>query len=101
MKRVLLVHFSQTGQLARVARAVTAPIGARSRHRDGGRGIEAEARVSVSVALLALPRRHARKRPARAPELAPLSVPAHTPFDLVVLAYQVWFLARPGQWSLS
>src|SRR3989442_13979665 len=33
MKRVLLVHFSQTGQLARVARRLTSPLAAAG---DGG-----------------------------------------------------------------
>ena len=96
MKRVLLVHFSQTGQLARVARAVTAPI---ARAHD----IEMVEEVLKPRPAYPFPWPFWRFLDAmpesvllEPPELAPLAVPAHSPFDLVVLAYQVWFLAPAG-----
>jgi hypothetical protein len=96
MKRVLLVHFSQTGQLARVARRLVSPL--------------AEAGdVELVEEVL-------RPRPAypfpwplwkfldampesvllEPPELEPLAVRADDRFDLIVLAYQVWYLAPAG-----
>jgi hypothetical protein len=96
MKRVLVVHFSQTGQLARVARRLASPL--------------AEAN---DVELVEEPLRPRRPYPfpwsfwsfldampetvlLDPPALAPLAVGADERFDLVVLAYQVWYLAPSG-----
>ena len=96
MMRVLLVHFSQTGQLARAARQLVSPL---AQAPD----------VELIEEVL-------RPRPAypfpwpfwrfldampetvllEAPELEPLAVRADEHFDLVVLAYQVWYLAPSG-----
>lgn len=95
-KRVLLVHFSQTGQLARVARTLTAPL--------------AQAHDVELVEEILRPRppypfpwpawRFLDAMPESVlldpPQLEPLTVPANAQFDLVVLAYQVWFLAPAG-----
>jgi hypothetical protein len=95
-KRVLLVHFSQTGQLARVARTLTAPL--------------AQAHDVELVEEVLRPRppypfpwpawRFLDAMPESVlldpPQLEPLTVPANAQFDLVVLAYQVWFLAPAG-----
>jgi hypothetical protein len=95
-KRVLLVHFSQTGQLARVARTLTAPL--------------AQAHDVELVEEVLRPRppypfpwpawRFLDAMPESVlldpPQLEPLTVPANARFDLVVLAYQVWFLAPAG-----
>jgi hypothetical protein len=96
MKRVLVVHFSQTGQLARVVRRLVSPL--------------AEAH---DVELVEEVLRPARPYPfpwpfwrfldampesvlLEPPQLDPLSARADGRFDLVVLAYQVWFLAPAG-----
>src|ERR1700704_4942492 len=96
LKRVLLVHFSQTGQLARVARRLASPL--------------AEAN---DVELVEEPLRPRRPYPfpwsfrsfldampetvlLDPPALEPLAVRADERFDLVVLAYQVWYLAPSG-----
>ncbi len=96
MKRVLVVHFSQTGQLARVARGLVSPL--------------AEA---GDVELVEEPLRPTRPYPfpwsfwsfldampetvlLDPPALEPLAVRADECFDLVVLAYQVWYLAPSG-----
>ena len=96
VKRVLLVHFSQTGQLSRVARRLLAPL--------------AEA---GDVELVEEVLRPARPYPfpwpfwsfldampesvlLEAPALEPLTVRPDEHFDLVVLAYQVWYLAPSG-----
>ena len=93
MKRVLLVHFSQTGQLSRAARTLAAPLA-----------------QAVDVELVEEVLRPCRPYPfpwpfwrfldampesvlLEAPALEPLAVNADEHFDLVILAYQVWFLA--------
>lgn len=96
MKRVLLVHFSQTGQLSRIARRLASPL--------------AEAHDIQLVEEVLRP-----QRPYPFPwpfwsfldampesflldpaPIEPLSVRADAPFDLIVLAYQVWYLAPAG-----
>jgi hypothetical protein len=96
MKRVLVVHFSQTGQLARVARRLVSPL---AKEND--------------VELVEEPLRPRRPYPfpwpfwgfldampetvlLDPPELQPLAAGADERFDLVVLAYQVWYLAPSG-----
>lgn len=93
-KRVLLVHFSQTGQLARVARTLTAPL--------------AQAHDVELVEEVLKPRpaypfpwpawRFLDAMPESVlldpPQIDPLTVNGQ--FDLVILAYQVWFLAPAG-----
>jgi len=96
MKRVLLVYFSQSGQLARVARSLVSPLA------------EADDMVLVEEVL-----RPIRPYPfpwsfwsflevmpetvlLEPPPLQPLAVRAEERFDLIVLAYQVWYLAPSG-----
>ena len=96
MKRVLLVHFSQTGQLTRVARRLSSPLA-------GGGDVELVEEVlrprppypfpwSLRRFLDAMPETVLLEPPA----LEPFSVPAGERFDLVILAYQVWYLAPSG-----
>lgn len=96
MKRVLLVHFSQTGQLARAARTLVAPL---ARAAD----IELVQEVLRPREPYPFPWPFWRFLDAmpetvllEAPELEPLAVRAGERFDLVILAYQVWFLAPAG-----
>ena len=96
MKRVLLVHFSQTGQLARVARRLVSPL-----------AIAGEMELVEEVLrprtpypfpwplwrfLDAMPETVLLEPPA----LDPLAVRPDERFDLIVLAYQVWYLAPSG-----
>lgn len=96
MKRVLVVSYSQTGQLTAVVRSIVAPLAA-------------SPSVDVTFATLVPEEPYpfpwpfleffntfpetVHERPAA---LKPLGVPAEPPFDLVILAYQVWFLS-PSQ----
>ncbi|WP_437882506.1 dialkylrecorsinol condensing enzyme [Pseudomonas sp. LRF_L74] len=92
MRQVLVVHYSQTGQLSRLARSVCAPL-----QRDG-----------IHVDFLAL--QPAQPYPFPWPflgffrifpetvlmqpqPLQPLTVDPDKRYDLVILAYQVWFLS--------
>lgn len=93
MKSVLLIQYSQSGQLTDVARSVAAPL-------------IADPNIEVTVETLR------PKVPFPFPwpfftffdtfpsavymdgcELEPLSINANKQFDLVILAYQVWFLS--------
>ena len=96
IKKVLVVQYSQTGQLTALSRQITAPLAA-------------EPRIAVRVETL-LPVepfpypwpffRFLDAFPESAhlvpPALQPLSLQGNEDFDLVILPYQVWFLA-PSQ----
>ena len=96
MKRVLLIHFSQTGQLARAARTLVAPLAQAAQIEV----VEEVLRPSTPYPfpwpfwrfLDAMP----ESVLLEPPPLAPLAVRADEHFDLVILAYQVWFLAPSG-----
>lgn len=95
MKRVLVISYSQTGQLAEVVKSVTAPLRAAA-------GIEVTEAFLQPLEPYPFPwpflqffntfpeTVYAEPRPIR-----PLPL-ADEPFDLVILAYQVWFLT-PAQ----
>ncbi len=95
MKRVLVVHFSQTGQLARLARALVFPLA------EAG-DVELVEEVLRPIRPYPFPWSFwsflevmpetvlLEPRP-----LEPLAVRAER-FDLIVLAYQVWYLAPSG-----
>ena len=96
MKRVLLVHFSQTGQLSRIARELTAPLA----HADDIELVVEELRPREPYPfpwpawrfLDAMPESVLLDPPA----IERLSEKARGHFDLVILAYQVWYLAPSG-----
>jgi hypothetical protein len=96
MKRVLLVHFSQTGQLARVARRLTSPLSC----ADDVDLVEEVLRPSRPYPFPWPLWRFLDTMPESVlldpPALEPLSVRADGHFDLVILAYQVWYLAPAG-----
>ena len=96
MRQVLIVHFSQTGQLERLAQSVCAPL-----------------QQQADIQLDFLPLQPAQPYPfpwpfldffrifpetvlMRPQPLLPLAVDASKRYDLVILAYQVWFLS-PSQ----
>jgi len=96
MKRVLLVHFSQSGQLTRVARRLASPLA-------GASDVELVEEVlrprrhypfpwTVKTFLDVMPESVLLDPPA----LEPFSVSAEERFDLLILAYQVWYLAPAG-----
>lgn len=93
MKRVLVIHYSQTGQLSSVARSIAAPL-------ETCADIEVVYEDLRPVNAYPFPWpfvRFINTFPEAAHqvgcELQPLSVDADEDFDLIILAYQVWFLA--------
>ncbi|WP_415754306.1 dialkylrecorsinol condensing enzyme [Pseudomonas leptonychotis] len=96
MRQVLIVHFSQTGQLDKLAQSVCAPL---LQHAD------------IQLVFLALQPAQPYPFPwpfldffrifpetvlMRPQPLLPLAVDVSKRYDLVILAYQVWFLS-PSQ----
>ena len=95
MKRVLVIHFSQSGQLAEIVQSVCAPL-------------RASSDIALTTALIR-PRRpfpfpwpfwrffdtfpETVYADASAAPIEPLDLPDDAEFDLIVLAYQVWFLS--------
>jgi len=96
MKRVLVVYFSQSGQLARVARGLVSPLA----EADDMELVEEVLRPirpypfpwSFWSFLEVMPETVLLEPPP----LEPVAVRAEERFDLVVLAYQVWYLAPSG-----
>ncbi|HSD36754.1 MAG TPA: dialkylresorcinol condensing enzyme [Rhodocyclaceae bacterium] len=95
-KHVLVINYSQSGQLSRIVERILAPL-------------QADARISVHVENLQPRTRFAFPWSMRGfldafpesalqipGELEPLSLSGDEHFDLVILPYQVWFLA-PSQ----
>jgi len=96
MKRVLVVHFSQTGQLARIARCMASPLA-------GSDEIELVEEILRPRTPYPFPWPLLRFFDAMPeavlldpPPIEPLAVRPDAHFDLVVLAYQVWFLSPSG-----
>jgi hypothetical protein len=96
MKRVLLVHFSQSGQLARVAKRLISPLAV----AGDVELVEEMLRPRIPYPFPWPLRRFLDTMPESVlldpPELEPLSVRATEDLDLIVLAYQVWYLAPAG-----
>ena len=96
MRRVLIVHFSQTGQLDRLAQSVCGPL---QQHGD----IQLDYLQLQPVQPYPFPwpfldffRIFPETVLMRPQPLQALAVDASTRYDLVILAYQVWFLS-PSQ----
>lgn len=92
-KRILVIHYSQTGQLDRVVASVLAPLNV-----DSSVDITTERLKPVEDYPFPWPFvKFINTFPEAAHEcgceLQPLSIDAHQSFDLVIIAYQVWFLA--------
>ena len=96
IKNVLVVQYSQTGQLTAVTERILAPLWAEAR-------IAVQVQVLTPIKAFPFPWRFfafldAFPESAHlvAPALAPLALTGDEDFDLVILPYQVWFLA-PSQ----
>jgi hypothetical protein len=92
LKRVLVVNFSQTGQLSDISGRIIDPL------RWAGHDVHLETLVPqtpfpfpwpVTDFFDAFP----ECVQLDAPPLQPLGIASDTPFDLVILTYQVWYLA--------
>ena len=92
MKSVLVINYSQTGQLADITAQVIAPL------RAAGHNVHLETLVPETPFPWPWPiidffDAFPECVQLDAPPLKPLSIPADQSFDLVILTYQVWYLA--------
>ncbi len=92
MKQVLVVNYSQTGQLSDIAAQVTGPL------REAGHRVHVETLVPATPYPFPWPivdfvDAMPECVQGDAPPLQPLSLAADADFDLVILCYQVWFLS--------
>jgi hypothetical protein len=95
MKKVLVVHFSQTGQLARIARRLVSPLAGASREIEVVEEIlRPRTPYPFPWPLLRFFDAMPEAVLLEPPVLEPINAKGH--FDLVVLAYQVWFLSPSG-----
>lgn len=93
MRQVLVVHFSQTGQLDRLVRSVCAPL-------ENSAGVQVDYLQLQPAEPFPFPwpflqffRIFPETALMRPQALLPLQVNAEKRYDLVILAYQVWFLS--------
>ncbi len=93
MRRVLIVYFSQTGQLRRVAQSVARPLA--DAHDIDVHWLELRSRSPYPFPwpLLKFFDQFPEAVHLQPPELEPLDLPDDARFDLVILAYTVWYLS--------
>ena len=92
MKNVLVINYSQTGQLSDVSAQVVAPL------RAAGHSVHVETLVPETPfpwpwPIVDFVDAFPECVQLDAPPLKPLSISADRQFDLVILTYQVWYLA--------
>ena len=92
LKRVLVVDYSQTGQLSEITAQLIGPL------REGGHVVHRETLVPVEPFPFPWPivdfvDAMPECVQLDAPPLKPLAIAADADFDLVILCYQVWFLS--------
>lgn len=92
-KRVLVVHYSQTGQLHRVVTSILEPLASQPTIHVDQLRLEPVEDYPFPWPFI----RFINTFPEAAHEcgcaLKPFNLPHDQPYDLVILAYQVWFLA--------
>jgi len=93
IKKILVVHFSQTGQLADIVHSLLAPLRVREEiqiHEEVLKPVHAYPFPWSFFSFLDVFPESVRLDPA---PIEPLAVPPDASFDLVLIAYQVWYLS--------
>lgn len=93
MRQVLVVHYSQTGQLNRLVQSVCAPLLQRDDIQVDFLALEPAQPYPFPWPFLSFFRIFPETVLMRPQPLLPLAVDAGKRYDLVILAYQVWFLS--------
>jgi hypothetical protein len=96
MRHVLIVHFSQTGQLDRLTQSVCAPLLERDDIQVDHLLLEPAQAYPFPWPFLQFFRIFPETVLMQPQPLKPLKVDASKRYDLIILAYQVWFLS-PAQ----
>lgn len=92
-KRVLVVHYSQTGQLDRVANTIVAPLRATQDIQVDALRLEPVTDFPFPWPFIQFINTFPEAAHEIGCELKPLAVVLEQRYDLIILAYQVWFLA--------
>lgn len=92
LKNVLVVNYSQTGQLAQITAQLVEPLRAAG-HRVHLETLVPETPYPWPWPIIDFVDAFPECVQLDAPPLKPLSIAADTPFDLVILTYQVWYLS--------
>lgn len=92
LKNVLVINYSQTGQLAEITAQVVAPLRAAG-HRVHLETLVPETPFPWPWPVVDFVDAFPECVQLDAPPLKPLGIPAGATFDLVILTYQVWYLA--------
>ncbi len=93
MKKVLVVHFSQTDQLTQVVRNVCAPLESADQISVHYERIEPEKPYPFPWGFFSFLDAFPESVYLDPPPIKPLSLKGDEAFDLVIIAYQVWFLS--------
>ncbi|WP_313337977.1 dialkylrecorsinol condensing enzyme [Stutzerimonas nitrititolerans] len=93
MRQVLVVHYSQTGQLGRLVQSVCAPLLARDDVQLDFLAVQPATPYPFPWPFLTFFSIFPETVLMRPEPLQPLQVDASKRYDLVILAYQVWFLS--------
>ncbi len=93
MKRVLVVYYSQTGQLRRLAESVCAPLAASADITVDWCELKPREPYPFPWPFMRFFDQFPETVHLDPPALQPLAVPADARYDLVILAYTVWFLS--------
>lgn len=93
MKRILILHYSQTGQLNRAVRSMVAPLEASGRFELVWQELVPKKPYPYPWPILDFFDVFPESVYLDPPELEPLESMKDVDFDLVLLAYQVWFLS--------
>jgi len=93
MRQVLVVHYSQTGQLGRLVQSVCAPLLARDEVQLDFLAVQPATPYPFPWPFLTFFSIFPETVLMRPESLQPLQVDANKRYDLVILAYQVWFLS--------
>lgn len=92
MKRVLVVNYSQTGQLSDITGRLIPPLLAAG-HEVHRETLVPEISFPFPWPIIDFFDAFPECVQLDAPPLRPLGIAAETPFDLVILSYQVWYLS--------
>ncbi|WP_328701284.1 dialkylrecorsinol condensing enzyme [Cellvibrio polysaccharolyticus] len=92
-KRILVLHYSQTGQLDSVVDAILQPLRANTDFSIVDQRIEPETDFPFPWPFIRFINTFPEAAHQRPCALKPFTVDTTEKFDLVILAYQVWFLA--------
>lgn len=93
MTRILIVYYSQTGQLTRVARSMMAPLAKRADVELVWQELVPQEPYPFPWGFFTFLDAFPESVYLDPPQLRPLAFDPDSRFDVVILAYQVWFLA--------